>query len=160
MLVEKWRTWLLESNWYGKRCNIEMRKIMHCCFTQSLFDIGISSKWLEEKVLNHWKNAQRAGKYIREAESIYRYLGANEITRARIKRETSLCHRVNPRWKHSLNIMGNSDIASWTFLSMHFRSSSFEIPTVSLSSVVSFHGKLYMLKMDVNSEANWKKNFI
>lgn len=30
-------------------------------------------------------------------------------------------------------------------------------PTVSLSSVVSLHGKLNVLKMDVNSEANWKK---
>lgn len=30
-------------------------------------------------------------------------------------------------------------------------------PTVSLSSVVCFQGKLYVLKMDVNSEANWKK---
>lgn len=126
MLVEKWQTWLLESNWCGKRCHIEMRKIMHHCFTQSLLDIGISSKWLEERVLSHWKNAQKAGKYVREAESIYRYLGANENTRARIKRETSLCHCVNPRWKHSLNIMGNSGTASWTFLSMHCRSSSFE----------------------------------
>lgn len=32
--------------------------------------------------------------------------------------------------------------------------------TVCLSSVVSFHGKLYMVKMHVNSEANWTKFLI
>lgn len=87
---------------------------------------GTSRKWLEERLLSQWKIAQRAGKYDREAESIHKYLWASEITRERIKWETSLCQCVNPQWKHSLNIMGISDVASWTFLRVHFRSSSFE----------------------------------
>lgn len=33
-------------------------------------------------------------------------------------------------------------------------------PAVSLSSVDFVHGKLNVLKMDINSEANWKKKLI